>query len=110
MSSVHSIRAPASAAQRAYLYSCPRCISTTAPFPSGSASDVGPSPRAMQAAIESAIPADAPGTTRAASLPHSEAISRPEESSSSSIAAHVEFASAAAAHAEGPRTDPPRSV
>ena len=30
MSSTHSTRAPASAAQRAYLYSCARCISTTA--------------------------------------------------------------------------------
>ena len=29
-SSTHSTRAPASFAQRAYLYSCPRCISTTA--------------------------------------------------------------------------------
>ena len=46
-------------------------------------------------------PADAPGTTRAASLPHSAAIRAPDAASSSSIAAQVAFASSAAAHADG---------
>ena len=57
----------------------------------------------MHAPTASAIPADAPGTTRAASAPHSAAIRAPAASSSSSIDAHVAFASAAAAHTAGPR-------
>ena len=64
----------------------------------------------MQAATASAIPADAPGTTRAASLPHNDAIRAPDVASSSSIAAQVALASSAAAHADAPSTDPPRSV
>ena len=64
----------------------------------------------MHAPTASAIPADAPGTTRAASAPHSAAIRAPDASSSSSIAAHVEFASTAAAHAAPARHEPPRSV
>ena len=64
----------------------------------------------MHAPTASAIPADAPGTTRAASRPHSAAIRAPAASSNSSIAAQVAFASAAAAHTAGDSTDPPRSV
>ena len=76
----------------------------------GSASIAGPSPRAMHAATDSAIPADAPGTTRAASVPTSVAMRSPLRASRSSIAAQVAFASCAAAHASGPSRDPPRSV
>jgi hypothetical protein len=76
----------------------------------GSASIAAPSPRAMHAPTASAIPADAPGTTRAASAPLNAAIRVPAAASNSSIAAHVALASAAAAQAPGPSTDPPRSV
>ena len=64
----------------------------------------------MHAPTLSAIPADAPGTTRAAGAPHSSATRAPDASSSSGIDAQVAFAAPAAAHTRSDRTDPPRSV
>ena len=64
----------------------------------------------MHAPTLSAIPADAPGTTRAAGAPHSAATRAPVAASSSPSAAQEPFAAAAAAHTDGESTDPPRSV
>ena len=88
----------------------PQRWTTTTDSRSGSASPTAPSPRATQAPTASAIPAEAPGTTRAASTPASAAIRSPDRASSSSMDAHEAFASDAAAHTEGAIRDPPRSV
>jgi hypothetical protein len=64
----------------------------------------------MHAATDSAMPAEAPGTTRAASARTSVAIRAPAPSSSSGKDAHVLFASAAFSHTAALRQEPPRSV
>ena len=107
MSSTHSTRAPASATQRAYLYSCARCISTTAVDERQRLAAVAVAAR-EHAPTASAIPADAPGTTRAASHPHSAAIRAPDASSSSSIAAHVASTPRAPAARHAPARAPTR--
>jgi hypothetical protein len=64
----------------------------------------------MHAPTERAMPADAPGTTRAASTPSRSAIFSPLRSRSSVIEANVPFASCTASRTVGESTEPPRSV
>ena len=70
----------------------------------------GASPRVRHAAVPSAIPAAAPGVTRAASAPSSCASRRPVASRSSAIEAAMPAASVIAAQTSGEMIAPPSSL